>query len=77
IYSVLDKEFSVAYTVYSSRYLHGKHKPSPNQWYFADALIDTYKHNQNLLDHPEIVQGFIENNNRILDYIHQHSKVVN
>jgi hypothetical protein len=77
IYSVLDKEFSVAYTVYSSRYLHGKHKPLPNQWYFADALIDIYKHNESLLDHPEIVQGFIENNNRILDYIHQHSKVVN
>ena len=76
IYSVLDKEFSVAYTVYSSRYLHGKHKPLPNQWYFADALIDIYKHNESLLDHPEIVQGFIENNNRILDYIHQHSKIV-
>lgn len=76
IYSVLDKEFSVAYTVYSSRYLHGKHKPLPNQWYFADALIDIYKHNESLLDHPEVVQGFIENNNRILDYIHQHSKVI-
>ncbi|PIT25113.1 hypothetical protein BGI37_03650 [Snodgrassella alvi] len=76
IHSVLDKEFGLGYTVYSSRYLHGKHKPLPNQWYFADALIDIYKHNESLLDHPEIVQGFIENNNRILDYIHQHSKVV-
>jgi hypothetical protein len=77
IHSVLDKEFGLGYTVYSSRYLHGKHKPLPNQWYFADALIDIYKHNESLLDHLEIVQGFIENNNRILDYIHQHSKVVN
>ncbi|PIT51531.1 hypothetical protein BHC44_09980 [Snodgrassella alvi] len=76
IHSVLDKEFSLGYTVYSSRYLHGKHKPLPNQWYFADALIDIYKHNESLLDHPEIIQGFIENNNRILDYIHQHSKVI-
>ncbi|WP_239349441.1 hypothetical protein [Snodgrassella communis] len=76
IHSVLDKEFGLGYTVYSSRYLHGKHKPSPNQWYFADALIDIYKHNESLLDHPGIVQGFIENNNRIRDYIHQHSKVV-
>jgi hypothetical protein len=76
IHSVLDKEFGLGYTVYSSRYLHGKHKPLPNQWYFADALIDIYKHNESLLDHPEIVQGFIENNNRILDYIHQHSKVI-
>ncbi|WP_239324771.1 hypothetical protein [Snodgrassella gandavensis] len=45
--------------------------------YFADALIDIYKHNKSLLDHLEIVQGFIENNNRILDYIHQHNKVIN
>ena len=76
IYSVLDKEFSVAYTVYSSRFLHGKYKPPVSQNYFADGLIQIYKHNESLLDHPEIQLGFIQNNNRILDYIHQHSKVV-
>ena len=76
IYSVLDKEFSVAYTIYSSRFLHGKHKPTVSQNYFADGLIQIYKHNESLLDHPEIQLGFIQNNNRILDYIHQHSKVV-
>lgn len=76
IYSVLDKEFSVAYTIYSSRFLHGKHKPPVSQNYFADGLIQIYKHNESLLDHPEIQLGFIQNNNRILDYIHQHSKVV-
>ncbi|WP_143555249.1 hypothetical protein [Snodgrassella alvi] len=76
IYSVLDEEFSVAYTVYSSRFLHGKYKPPVNQNYFADGLIQIYKHNESLLDHPEIQLGFIQNNNRILDYIHQHSKVV-
>ena len=76
IYSVLDKEFSVAYTVYSSRFLHGKYKPPVSQNYFADGLIQIYKHNESLLDHPEIQLGFIQNNNRILDYIHQHSKVI-
>ncbi|ORF04119.1 hypothetical protein BGI05_02780 [Snodgrassella alvi] len=76
IYSVLDEEFSVAYTVYSSRFLHGKYKPPVSQNYFADGLIQIYKHNESLLDHPEIQLGFIQNNNRILDYIHQHSKVV-
>ena len=76
IYSVLDKEFSVAYTVYSSRFLHGKYKPPVSQNYFADGLIQIYKHNESLLDHLEIQLGFIQNNNRILDYIHQHSKVV-
>ena len=76
IYSVLDKEFSVAYTVYSSRFLHGKYKPPVSQNYFADGLIQIYKNNESLLDHPEIVQGFIKNNNAILDYIHQHSKVI-
>ncbi len=77
VHSVLEKEFGFGYIVYTSKFLHGKNKPLPNQWYFADALIDIYKHNESLLDHPEILQGFIENNNRILDYIHQHSKVVN
>jgi hypothetical protein len=48
-----------------------------HQWYFADALIDIYKHNESLLDHTEIVQDFIKNNNPILDYIRQHSMVVN
>ena len=76
IYSVLDEEFSVAYTVYSSRYLHGKHKPPVSQNYFADGLIQIYKQNESLLDHPEIIQGFTNNNNNILDYIHQHSKVI-
>ncbi|NUF09439.1 hypothetical protein [Snodgrassella sp. ESL0324] len=76
IYSVLDEEFSVTYTVYSSRFLHGKYKPPVSQNYFADGLIQIYKHNESLLDHPEIQLGFIQNNNRILDYIHQHSKVV-
>ena len=76
IYSVLDEEFSVAYTVYSSRFLHGKYKPPVSQNYFADGLIQIYKHNESLLGHPEIQLGFIQNNNRILDYIHQHSKVV-
>ena len=76
IYSVLDEEFSVAYTVYSSRFLHGKYKPPVSQNYFADGLIQIYKHNESLLDHPEIQLGFIQNNNRILDYIHQHSKVI-
>ncbi|KDN12496.1 hypothetical protein BGI40_10410 [Snodgrassella communis] len=76
VHSVFNREFTIGYTIYTSKFLHGKHKPLPNQWYFADALIDIYKHNESLLDHPEIVQGFIENNNRILDYIHQHSKVI-
>jgi hypothetical protein len=76
VHSVLEKEFGFGYVVYTSKFLHGKNKPLPNQWYFADALIDIYKHNESLLDHPEILQGFIENNNRILDYIHQHSKVI-
>ena len=76
IYSIVDKEYSVAYTVYSSRFLHGKHKPPVSQNYFADRLIQIYKHNESILDHPEIQLGFIQNNNRILDYIHQHSKVV-
>ena len=76
IYSVLDEEFSVAYTVYSSRFLHGKYKPPVSQNYFADGLIQIYKHNESLLDHSEIQLGFIQNNNRILDYIHQHSKVI-
>ena len=76
IHSILDKEFNVVYTIYSSRFLHGKYKPSVSQNYFADGLIQIYKHNESLLDHPEIQLGFIQNNNRILDYIHQHSKVV-
>ena len=76
IHSILDEEFNVIYTVYSSRFLHGKHKPPVSQNYFADGLIQIYKHNESLLDHPEIVQGFVNNNNNILDYIHQHSKVI-
>jgi hypothetical protein len=36
-----------------------------------------YNHNKNLLDYSEIVQDFIKNNNPILDYIRQHSKVIN
>ncbi|KDN15509.1 hypothetical protein SALWKB29_0613 [Snodgrassella communis] len=35
-----------------------------------------YNQNKSLLDYSEIVQDFIKNNNRILDYIHQHSKIV-
>ena len=76
INSILDKEFRIVYIVYSSRFLHGKHKPPVSQNYFADGLIQIYKNNESLLDHPEIVQGFIKNNNAILDYIHQHSKVI-
>ena len=76
IHSVLYEEFGLSYTIYSSRYLHGKNKPLVSQNYFADGLIQIYKHNESLLDHPEIQLGFIQNNNRILDYIHQHSKVV-
>ncbi|NUE81017.1 hypothetical protein GYX91_07145 [Snodgrassella sp. ESL0304] len=76
IHSILDKEFNVVYTVYSSRFLHGKYKPPVSQNYFADGLIQIYKHNESLLDHPEIVQGFVNNNNTILDYIHQHSKII-
>jgi hypothetical protein len=77
VHSVLEKEFGFGYVVYTSKFLHGKNKPLPNQWYFADALIDIYKRDGSLLDHPEILHGFINNNNRIYDYIHQHSKVVN
>ena len=76
IHSVLYEEFGLSYTIYSSRYLHGKNKPLVSQNYFADGLIQIYMHNESLLDHPEIQLGFIQNNNRILDYIHQHSKVV-
>ena len=76
IHSVLYEEFGLSYTIYSSRYLHGKNKPLVSQNYFADGLIQIYKHNESLLDHPEIQLGFIQNNNRILDYIHKHSKVV-
>ncbi|WP_370579877.1 hypothetical protein [Snodgrassella alvi] len=76
IHSVLYEEFGLSYTIYSSRYLHGKNKPLVSQNYFSDGLIQIYMHNESLLDHPEIQLGFIQNNNRILDYIHQHSKVV-
>lgn len=76
VHSVIDEEFGIGYIVYSSRYLRGKYKPKFSG-YFADSLIDIYRQNKSLLDHPEIVQSFIENNNCILDYVHRHSKVIN
>jgi hypothetical protein len=76
VHSVLEKEFGFGYVVYTSKFLHGKNKPLPNQWYFADALIDIYKRDGSLLDHPEILHGFINNNNRIYDYILENSKII-
>ncbi|NUE65864.1 hypothetical protein [Snodgrassella sp. ESL0253] len=43
---------------------------------FQHMLTINHKHNQSLIGQPKIVQGFVKNNNRILDYIYQHSKVV-
>lgn len=76
IKSVMHKEFSINYTVFASPVFHGMQPPVKGAG-FADDLLTVYKHNESLLDHPEVLAGFINNNNNILKYLNQHIKIIN
>ena len=43
---------------------------------FAEKFRDVIQSNGNVLDHPELIQGFVDNNERIVKFINQHSVVV-
>lgn len=74
--SVMNKEFSFNYVVYASPPLKNLNPPIKGAK-FADDLLTIYKNNESLLDHQEVLDGFIINNNNILNYLNQHIKIVN
>lgn len=76
IRSVMKKEFNINYTVFASPIFHNSN-PSIKGAQFADDLLTIYQNNESLLDHPEVLDGFINNNNNILKYLNNHTKIVN
>ena len=76
MYSVFKEEFGINYTIYSSHIL--KNTPlqcQTNPW-FADKLVAIYDQQDNLANHPDVMDGFISNNSHIIEYFNQHTEVI-
>lgn len=79
VYTVFKGEFSLHYTVLSSNLIHDKRFPYPkfktDPW-FADRLIEIYTRRDGLSNHPQVLEAFTENNNRIVEYFYRHSEII-
>lgn len=51
---------------------HGHNLPNYNTD-FAEKFRDVIQANDNVLDHPELIQGFVDNNERVVKFINEHS----
>lgn len=51
---------------------HGHNLPNYNTD-FAEEFRNVIQANGNVLDHPELIQGFVDNNERVVKFINEHS----
>ena len=51
---------------------HGHNLPDYNTD-FAEKFRDVIQRNENVLHHPELIQGFVDNNERVVKFINGHS----
>lgn len=42
---------------------------------FAEKFREVIQANGNVLDHPELIQGFVDNNERVVKFINEHSTI--
>lgn len=77
--SFLSEKFQIKYEVYTSRWLKNVDPAFTTQInsQFTDDFHDVIKNQGNILDHPEIIEQFIINNERVVQYIKAHSKEIN
>lgn len=53
---------------------HGHNLPDYNTD-FAEKFRDIIQSNKNVLDYPEVIQGFVDNNERVVRFINEHSVI--
>ncbi|WP_201577743.1 hypothetical protein [Psychrobacter immobilis] len=77
LYTILDNDFLLQYKVrimnddYNKRFdLNGYDTQ------FAQVFKDVIAANGRILDHPEIIQGFVDNNERVIEFFKAHRQII-
>ena len=77
LYTILDKDFLLQYKVrimndaYNQRF-----NLSGYNTQFAQAFKDVIAVDGRILEHPEIIQGFVDNNERVINFFKDHRQIV-
>lgn len=73
----LGNDFSIGYKVYLSKLL-AKDPLSAGKYdnQFVEDFVQVIQRGDDILDHPEIIEKFIDNNERVMKYVHSISEEV-
>ena len=79
ITSFLSENFQIKDEIYTSRWLKIVDPAFTSQVdnKFTDDFHDVFQNQEDILDHPEIIEQFIKNNERVVEYVKAHSKEQN
>ncbi|WP_201600633.1 hypothetical protein [Psychrobacter submarinus] len=77
LYTLLDNDFELQYQIrimnddYNQRF-----NISGYDTQFAQAFKDVIAADGRVLDHPEIIQGFVDNNERVIEFFKAHGQII-
>ncbi len=77
LYTLLDNDFELQYQIrimnddYNQRF-----NISGYDTQFAQAFKDVIAADGRVLDHPKIIQGFVDNNERVIEFFKAHRKII-
>ena len=79
IHTIIDSDFQIKYQIrimneaYNQRF---NLNPNKNDTKFAQEFKDVIISGGNILDHPEIIQGFVDNNEQVIKFFEAHREII-